>query len=69
MIVREAEERKAFMEQEQTSLLKKAAQIMRQAGERFLDGWGAAVMDNVDDLVDEELRRIGLRGAGDGTTP
>lgn len=61
VIVSEAQARKAYTEREQTGLVEKAARTMRQAGERFLDGWGAAVMDNVDDLVDEELRRLGLR--------
>jgi hypothetical protein len=64
LIVDEAMTRKAFVKEAQDDLIKQAVEAMREAGERFVAGWGRAVIDSADDLVDAELKRSGLYAKG-----
>jgi hypothetical protein len=63
ILVDEASARQAAVREVQDELLAQAVDGMREAGERFVAGWREAVVDSVDDLVESELRRTGLRPA------
>lgn len=61
ILVAEATARRAAIADVQDDLVAQAVDGMRVAGERFVSAWTDAVNESVDDLVDEELRRTGLR--------
>ncbi|HET9591651.1 MAG TPA: DUF4407 domain-containing protein [Solirubrobacterales bacterium] len=61
ILVDEATARQVAVKEVQDELVSQAVDGMREAGERFVAGWREAVVDSVDDLVDQELRRTGLR--------
>jgi hypothetical protein len=61
VLVDEAKARKAAAQQVQDDLVDQAVAGMREAGEKFVARWRKAVVDSVDDLVEVELRRTGLK--------
>jgi hypothetical protein len=61
ILVDEAMARQAAAKAVQDELLEQAVEGMREAGEKFVAGWREAVVDSVDDLVEMELKRTGLR--------
>jgi len=63
LVVEEAETHRAYAKDVQDDLLRRAVDVMREAGEKFVERWRTAVLGSVDDLVDEELKRSGLRPA------
>lgn len=66
ILIDEAMTRRAAVKEVQDDLLAEAVEGMREAGERFVAAWREAVGGSVDDLVDAELKRTGLRPTKDG---
>lgn len=60
LVVDEAETRKRFAKEAQDELVKKAVDAMREAGEQFVQLWRRAILREVPDMVDRELRNNGM---------
>lgn len=69
LVVDEATTRKAAVKDVQDELIEQAVDGMREAGEKFVAGWRKSVVDEVPDLLDEELRRSGMKRRGAAGEP